>query len=468
MHKLALLPLILILSACAVGPDYKRPQMNIGVEYKASEDYAENTGWVPASPNDDELRSDWWVWFSDPRLNGLMQTMLESNFELEKAQAQYRQAQASLKAAHSGFFPGVGLNASSTSSGSGSGSEVQTQYSGGATVSWEPDLWGRIRRTTEGASAGAAATRADLELTRLSLQSTLAQTYFQWLGVNSEIDLMQKTVEAYEQGLKTTQNRLNVGVATPADVASATMQLESARGQLQSLSWQRSQLENALAALQGKVPSDFILQAGDLNSVSAPRVPVGLPSELLQRRPDVAAAERRMQQANASIGVAKAAWFPDLTLSAQGGYRSGSWSSWLTAPARFWSLGPALALTIFDGGLRSARVDEALANYDVQAAAYKQTVIDALKEVEDLLVELSSLDKEISIHNRTLQASTESLNMVRNQYNAGMVDYLSVIQVETSHLNAQRTAISLQTNKLNLVVKLITALGGGWDQKNNK
>lgn len=461
------------LSACAVGPDYQRPGFTVGDEYKAAQSDTANPGWVRAAPQDDALRSDWWAVFEDATLDEMMDNLLGANFDLARAEALHRQSQATLKATQAGFFPTLGVSTSATRSGQGTGgtggaSGVQNQYNLSGTVSWEPDVWGRIRRSVESERAGVQASAADVATTRLSLQSTMAQTYFRLLALDVEADLLRRTVQAYERSLTLTRNRLAVGVATPADVAVSTTQLENARVQAQGLVWQRSQLEHALAALQGLAPSTFTLSMSSELPVTVPAIPVGVPARLLERRPDVAAAERRAQQANASIGVAQAAWFPDLTLTAQGGFRSGQWAQWLTAPAQFWSLGPALAMALFDAGARTARVEQARAAYDAQAASYRQSVLTALREVEDFMVQLDSLSREAEIQQRALQAARESLTLTRNQYDAGLIDYLSVVQVETSALNTERATLSLKANRLLATVQLIAALGGGWDTSDTR
>src|SRR5690606_17849884 len=259
-----------------------------------------------------------------------------------------------------------------------------------------------------------------------------------------------------------TQNRYDAGIAAQVDVESSRTQLENGRTQLLALDWQRAQLEHAIAVLLGQTPASFSLAVADWQA-QVPVIPVGLPSQLLQRRPDVAAAERRTAEANARIGVAQAAWFPDLTLSAQAGYRSGQWAQWLTAPASFWSLGPALALTIFDGGAREAQVKEARAGYDAQVASYRQTVLTALREVEDYLVQLHVLGQEQTTQGRALAAARESLRLTQNQYEAGLIDYLSVVQVETTALSTERAALSLAADRLVASVQLIAAVGGGWE-----
>jgi NodT family efflux transporter outer membrane factor (OMF) lipoprotein len=294
------------------------------------------------------------------------------------------------------------------------------------------------------------------------MQSTLAQTYFRLRVMDAEQRLLQQTVAAYARSLTITTNRYQAGIAAQADVAVSRTQLENTRTQLLALDWQRAQLEHAIAVLLGQPPSSFDLNSAEILG-TVPVIPVGLPSQLLQRRPDVAAAERRAAEANAQIGVAEAAWFPDLTLNAQAGYRSGQWAQWLSAPASFWALGPALALTIFDGGARQAQVDQARAAFDVQAAGYRQTVLTALREVEDFLVQLYVLGQEQVTQGRALDAARESLQLTQNQYEAGLIDYLSVVQVQTTALGTERSALQLTADRLVASVQLIAALGGGWE-----
>jgi len=481
-------PIVLcaLLSACAVGPDYRRPALDVGAAYKetgvaldgaaavAGENKAINAGWVLARPDDSALRGDWWALYDDPVLSSLMERLMSGNLDIVQAQAQYRQAQAALKSSRSEFFPTIGTSASVTRSGSGSGSasgssgsgysgdgNVGNQYSLSGSVSWEVDLWGRVRRSVEASQSGLQASAADVATVRLSMASTLAQTYFNLRAADAELRLLQQTVQAYDRSLTTTRNRYDAGVAGQVDVESARTQLENARVQLEAAQSDRAQLEHAIAVLLGVPPASFSLPETHV-LVAVPQIPVGLPAQLLQRRPDVAAAERRAAQANAEIGVAQAAWFPDLTLSAQGGFRSGEFAQWLTAPARFWSLGPALALTIFDGGARSAQVEQARAAYDAQAAAYRQSVLTALREVEDYLVALSALAREQLAQDRALEAARTTLRLTQNQYDAGLIDYLSVVQVQTTALSAERSALQMQASRLVASVQLIAALGGGW------
>ncbi|MFU1982559.1 efflux transporter outer membrane subunit [Bordetella hinzii] len=459
------LPLALaaLLAGCAVGPDYQRPDIDVGAAFKEGQQTV--PGWRPAQPADTAARGQWWTIYGDPLLDGLMTRLNSANQTIAQAEANYRQAQALVGVARAGFFPTVGAGAGMTRSGGGTSSgsaSVGNQYSLTGNVSWELDLWGRLRRELESSRASEAASAADLASARLSAQAALAQNYLQLRVLDEQKRLLQATVQAYERSLTLTRNRYDAGVAGKADVAVAQTQLESTRAQLVDLEWQRGQYEHAIAVLVGTAPSQFSLPPVTFTQ-QLPEIPVGLPSALLQRRPDVAAAERRAAAANAQIGVAQSAWFPDLTLSASGGFRSGQFADWLTAPARFWSLGPALALTIFDGGAREAQIASARAAYDAQAAAYRQSVLTALREVEDYLVQLRVMAEEQQVQRRALESARESLRLTRNQYEAGLVDYLSVAVVEATALASERNAISLLGNRLIASVQLVTALGGGWE-----
>jgi NodT family efflux transporter outer membrane factor (OMF) lipoprotein len=465
---LAALALCAMLSACAVGPDYVRPAVDVGTQYKEGQD--DTPGWKPAQPNELADRGAWWQVYQDPVLDDLMQKLDAANLDIAQAEANYRQAQALVRGARSAFFPTVGVGAGVTRSGNGSGSgsgvsgssSVGNTYSLSGTVSWEADIWGSVRRSVEASRAGEQASAADLAAARLSAQSTLAQDYFQLRVLDEQERLLRETVETNERSLQLTINRYNAGVAAKSDVAVARTQLENTRAQWVDLEWQRGQFEHAIAVLIGEPPSKFSLARTPF-AQRVPAIPVGLPSQLLERRPDVAGAERRTAQANAQIGVAQAAWFPDLTLSADGGFRSGQFAQWLTAPARFWSIGPALAQTLFDGGLRASQVESARAAYDAQAAAYRQVVLGALREVEDTMIQLRVFAREQEVQRRALEAARESLELTRNQYKQGLVDYLSVAVLENTALSSERTAISLMGNRLVASVQLIAALGGGWN-----
>lgn len=452
--RLSVCVMTLLLAGCAVGPDYRQPDLDVGVQYRAAQ------GWTQAGDATAVLPQDWWRRYGDPLLDDMMQRLQRDNLTIQQAEARYRQAVAGLNVTQAGMLPGLSVNGAGTRSGSGA-TAAGTQYSLSGTVSWEADVWGRIRRSVEAGDAGVQASAADVAASRLSMQSTLAQTYFRLRALDVERSLYARTLAAYERSLQMTENRFQAGVAAPSDVATSRAQLENARVQDMALARQRAVYEHALAVLLGQAPSAFGLAQND-GLVQVPVVPVGLPSELLLRRPDVVAAERRVAQANAGIGVAQAAWFPSLTLSAQGGYRSGQWSQWLTAPAQFWSLGPALALALFDGGARQGRIDEARAAHDLQTATYRQTALTALREVEDYLVQLRGLADEQQVQARALDAARESLRLTDNQYQAGLIDYLSVVQVEASALSAERAAINLQKDRLLASVQLAAALGGGW------
>ncbi|MCD0498679.1 efflux transporter outer membrane subunit [Achromobacter sp. MY14] len=465
----ATLALCALLGACAVGPDYQRPELDVGASYKEAQGQQQVEGWKPAQPRDEADRGKWWLVYGDDTLNALVERLNTSNQTIAQAEANYRQALGLVRAARAGFYPTVGANAGMSRAGAGTGSSsstngsnVSNQYSVTGSVSWEVDVWGRVRRSTESSEASAAASLADLGATRLSAQAALVQTYFQLRVLDEQKRLLDATVAAYERSLKLTQNRYEVGVAGQADVAVARTQVESTRAQSIDLDWQRGQYEHAIAVLMGQAPSHFSL-APSVFTLQLPQIPVGLPSELLERRPDIAAAERRAAAANAQIGVAQAAWFPSLILSADGGFRNGQFADLLTAPARFWSLGPALALTIFDGGARAAQVEQARASYDSQAAAYRQAALVGLREVEDYLIQLRVMEQEQIVQRRALESARESLRLIQNQYQAGLVDYLSVAVVDATALNSERNALSLLGTRLVASVNLIVALGGGWE-----
>jgi len=461
-----------MLGGCAMGPDYVRPTVATGTAFK------EAAGWKAAEPRDHEQRGPWWEVFGDPVLSGLMEQVATANQTIAQAEAQYRQAAAVLRATRSELFPSVTGNASATRTGTGSRSSVTTnsngvvtnqggsqsirnQYNMNASVSWEVDLWGRIRRSLEADAASVEASAANLANAHLSAQAELARTYFQLRILDEQQRLLDETIKVYERSLRLNENRYAVGVAAKAEIAQARTQLESTRAQAVDLRWQRSQLEHAIAILVGQPPSEFSLPPAAFRPV-LPAIPVGLPSELLERRPDIAAAERQVQAANARIGVAQTAYFPSLTLSASLGYRSSQFSDWLTAPARFWSLGPALAAPLFDAGLRRAQTQQAQAAYDQQVAAYRQTVLSALAEVENYLSQLRVMEEEQAVQQRALDAARESLRLTTNQFESGLIDYLSVVSVQTAALNNERTALSLLGNRLTASVNLIAALGGGW------
>ena len=373
-----------------------------------------------------------------------------------------------MRSARSAYFPSVTGEVSATrSSGSSSSNSVRnaagsvTSRTLAADANWELDLWGRVRRSVESNTASAQASAADLESARLSAQAALAQNYFNLRALDTDRRILDDTVDGLERSLQLTQNRYTAGVAAKVDVIQAQTQLRTTQAQALDVGVQRAQLEHAIALLVGKAPSSFSIPAAPLAAVPPP-VPVALPSSLLERRPDVAAAERRMAAANAQIGVAKAAYFPSLTLSASGGYQSTSMADWLTAPSRFWSFGPALAATLFDAGLRRAQTDQAIAAYDATVATYRQTVLTSVQEVEDNLAALRILEQEAAVQQEALAAARQSLELTLNQYKAGTVSYLNVVTAQTTALASERTAVDILSRRLVASVLLVRALGGGW------
>lgn len=461
--------MLLALSACSVGPDYERPSIEVGASFKQLE---QNPGWVPAKPGVAGFNDSWWTIFKDPVLDGLMQTLNAQNLSIEQAQAQYDRALTQVKTADASLYPTVGLNADVTRADApivlpgspvvAGASGPYTEYSTALGLSWEVDLWGGIRRGVEGAQASAQASAADLAAAKLSAQAALASTYFQVRVLDVQADLLDSTVKAYERSLRMTKNLQVAGLSDKGDVAVAQTQLETAKAQRLDIEWRRAQLQNAIAVLLGTAPSMFDLSAKVDRSVRPPQIPVGLPSTLLQRRPDIAAAERRTAAANAQIGVATAAWFPDLTISGSAGYQSRQFAQWFAAPAQFWALGPALALSIFDGGRRQAAIEQAEAGFRAQAANYRLTVLRALQEVEDSLVQLRVLTQSQTVQAAAVAAARESLRIRRDQYEKGLVDYLSVAVLETTLLTNQRNEIAVMGDRLAASVKLVSALGGGW------
>lgn len=446
------------LTGCAVGPDYIRPGVEVPPAFKEME------GWKIAQPRDLEVRGNWWEIFNDPLLNALEEQVDVSNQNLAAAEAQFRKARAIVQEARASYFPQVSGTLSNTRSGHGTrspSSNVNNTHTLQFEANWEADVWGRIQRTVEESQANVQASAADLEATRLSIQAQLAQTYFQLRTSDAQQQLLNRTVADYERSLQLTQNQYKAGVAARENVVLAQTQLKTAQAQAIDLGVMRTQLEHAIALLLGKPPADFALTPAYL-AAAVPPVPVGVPSVLLERRPDIAGAERRVAAANAGIGVAVAAYFPDLTVFATGGFQSTHIAQWLTVPSRYWSVGADIAQLLFDAGARRARTDEAIADYDAEVAAYRQTVLTGFQEVEDNLAALRILEQEAQVQNEALQFSRESVALTINQYKAGIVSYLNVITVQTTALGNERTALDIQSRRLLACVLLIKALGGGW------
>jgi NodT family efflux transporter outer membrane factor (OMF) lipoprotein len=453
---------LILFFGCTVGPDYVRPAT------VAPEVYKETSGWKVAEPKAEIVRGAWWEIYQDPQLNGLEEQVKISNQDIAVAEAQYRQARALVQAARAGYFPTVAAGAAYTRSRGSenvgparSPGEAISDYLVSGNVSWELDLWGRIRRTVESSQANAQASAADLEGIRLSAQAELAQDYFQLCALDAQKELLEQTVAAYERILAFTKNRYTRGVASRADVLQAETQLKSTQAQVLDLGVQRAQLEHAVAVLIGKPPSVFAISATPLTQTPPP-VPVAVPSELLERRPDIAAAERRIAAANAQIGVAVAAYYPTVSLSAIGGFQSSHQEDWLTWPSRVWALGAAVSETVFDAGLRRAQTDQARAAYEATVAFYRGTVLSGFQEVEDNLAALRILEEEASVQDEAVRSAQQSVKVSTNQYKAGIVDHLALLVVETIALNNERTAIDIRGRRMTASVLLIKALGGGW------
>ena len=477
------LALLVLGSGCTVGPDYLRPSMISPDAYK------ELDGWKIANPRDGLARGSWWEIFADPQLNALEARVSISNQNLVVAEAQYRQARALVREARAAYFPTVtlglgytrsrqsttfsvgsgGTSSTGTSAGgassaggtSGSSGQPRSDFEVALDFSWELDVWGRIRRTVESNRASAQASAGDLETARLSFQAELAQDYFQLRTVDAQKQLLDETVSAFEKFLRLTQDRFASGVASQADVVQAQTQLKTTQAQAIDVGVQRAQLEHAIAILIGQAPSSFSLPPTPLTA-TPPAIPIGVPSELLERRPDIAAAERRVAAANAQIGVAVAAFYPTITLNASSGLESSSLAKWFTAASRFWSVGPGISQTVFDGGLRRAQTDAARAGYDATVATYRQTVLAAFQGVEDNLAALRILEAENAVQDEAVKAARKSVDLTTNQYKAGTVSYLNVITAQTIALADEITAIQIGGRRMAAAVLLVQALGGGW------
>lgn len=456
------LVLVMILAGCAAGPDYVRPDIEAPAQYK------EVQGWRAADPSDSLPRGPWWTMFGDPELEALMERVEVSNQNIRIAEARFRQARALADQARAGLFPALIANASATRSKSPSlpnapsfATGAVNNFNASLNTSWELDLWGRVRRSVEAGEADWQASAADLEAARLSAYATLAQNYLSLRIADATRRVLEDTVAAYQRTLELTQNRYAAGVAARVDVVQAEVQLKSTQAQLIDIGVERAQLEHAIALQLGVAPANFALSAAPL-AARMPAIPVGLPSQLLERRPDVASAERSVAAANARIGVAQAAFFPTVTLSGSAGFRTTSLPDLFTAPSRFWSLGATLAQAVFDAGLRQAQKEQAIAVYDQDVATYRQTVLTGFQEVEDNLAALRILEEESVLQDEVVQAARHALELTTNQYQAGVVSYLNVIAAQATLLANERTAASLLGRRLTASVALIKALGGGW------
>jgi NodT family efflux transporter outer membrane factor (OMF) lipoprotein len=456
---------VLQICGCTVGPTYRRPTAAVPTAYK------ELGNWKEAQPNDQHLSGSWWEMFQDPQLNALELQVNVSNQNLKAAEAQYTQARAALRYNRAAYFPTVGGGASA-SRNKISSNRPPSLATNGVTyndfqipfeLSYEVDVWGRLRRTVESYRDQAQASAGDLATVNLSMHAQLALFYFQARVLDAEEQLLNSTATQYEQALELIQNRYAGGIASDLEVQQATTQLETTRAQAIDVTVARAQYEHAVAILIGKPPADFSLAALPLTT-PPPAIPAGLPSELLERRPDIAAAERRMAAANAQIGVAKAAYYPTISLGATGGFESGIITTLISGPSALWSVGGSAIAPIFDGGRRRANVDQALAAYDQTLANYRETVLTAFQQVEDNVAALRILEHEGEVQEKAVVAAQKYLELANTRYTGGVTSYLEVTTAQSAALADELTAVNILGRRMVNAVTLVQALGGGWDR----
>jgi NodT family efflux transporter outer membrane factor (OMF) lipoprotein len=459
----ALFAVLMLMCACAVGPRYSRPPAPVPTDYKETPQ-----NWKPAQPADQTLRGKWWEVYQDPQLNALEEKINISNQNLKAAQAQFEQARATVRYNRANYYPTITAGVSAARERF---SENRPLASGVTTtndlvipidMSYEPDVWGSVRRTVQQARANAQATLADLESVRLSVHAELAVDYYQARELDAEAQLLDDTVTSYIKQLELTEYRYKGGVASQVDVAQAQTQLETARAQAIDVREERTQFEHAIAVLIGERASTFTLSFVVLKAIP-PVIPPGLPSELLERRPDIAASERLMASANAGIGVAKAAYFPMFNFFPSTGFESTSIANWLSSPSTFAIVGASAVVTAFDVGRRRAASDQARAVYDQAVANYRQDVLTAYQEVEDNLAALRLLEDESNTESAAVAAAEHSLALSNNRYKGGVTTYLEVITAQATALADERTAVQISGRRMVASVLLIKALGGGWD-----
>lgn len=448
-----------VLSGCVLGPDYQRPDSSVPLEFRHT------PGWKVAQPAELSSAVAWWSLYQDATLADLLKQLEASNQNLRAAEAAWREARALVGGSRSALYPQATGQVGTSRTGNDQGVNKSNEVALG--LSWQLDMWGQVHRQVEASEASAQASAAEWAGVRLSQQAELVQNYLQLRVIDEHMRLLDATVKAYQRSLQLTENRYKAGVVTRADVSQALTQLKNTQAQRLDLDWQRARYEHAIAVLIGSTPN--AVQVASVETLPRlPALPIAVPSALLERRPDIAAAERQVMAANAQIGVAQTAYFPDLTLSASGGYRGSNLADWISMPNRFWSIGPQFAMTLFDAGLRRSKVEQAEARYDQQVARYRQTTLQAIGEVEDALVQLNVLAEEIQVQREALAASQDTLRLTENQYQAGMVDYLAVTNAQTIALNSQRTLLNLLGTQLTASVQLISALGGGWQMETDK
>jgi NodT family efflux transporter outer membrane factor (OMF) lipoprotein len=465
---------VLLLGGCMVGPKYVKPTVPMAPGFKEPppESFKESGGWKPAQPGDQSLRGKWWEIFDDPRLNALEEELTVSNQNLKVAESRFRQARSMVRFNRSAEFPTISTSPSIVNKRESANqpyfpaSEVNNG-TGAFTLpfdlSYEVDLWGRVRRTVSASREEAQASAADLQTANLSLHSELAVDYFELRSADAQKQLLDDTVKAYTYALQLTQNRFVGGAAPKSDVAQAQTQLDGARVQDTDVTVVRAQYEHAIATLIGKPPAEFSIPFASQTPLQFPVIPVGLPASLLERRPDIAAGERRVAEANDQIGIARAAFYPSLILGASGGFTGTSIANWFNWPSRMWAVGPQMSQTIFDAGRRRAVSESATANYDGTVASYRQTTLTAFQEVEDNLAALRILETEAQQQQQTTASASESLQLFTNRYEGGVDNYLQVITAQTVLLTNQRNDIDIMRRRIDTSVLLVKAIGGGWD-----
>jgi NodT family efflux transporter outer membrane factor (OMF) lipoprotein len=454
--------LLCFLASCTVGPKYAQPTV------PTAPAYMESAGWKTAQPSDAFQKGKWWEIFNEPELNTLEEQVAPANQSLKIAEANYREARASIQFQRSFQFPTVSAAPSITTN------RISSNYPVGGSglqyglftlpinASFDADLWGRIRKAVEAAKEQSQASAADFENVKLELQTELASYYFTIRGLDSQKRLLDDTVVNYQKAYDLTNNRYNGGVASKAEVAQAKAQLNQTQAQVIDLGEQRARMEHGIAVLTGEPPEGFHVAVAQLQNV-IPAIPLGIPSELLQRRPDIAASERQVAAANAQIGIAKTAFYPDLVIAATGGLQAGNFVNWFSWPSRLWGLGPQLTQTIFDAGRRRSQVMISEAAYDATVASYRQTSLTAFQEVEDNLSTLRILETETAKQHEAVEAAENSQQLAMNRYKGGLVTYFEVITAQTIALTNERVEVDLLQRRMESAVQLVRALGGGWD-----
>jgi NodT family efflux transporter outer membrane factor (OMF) lipoprotein len=463
----------LLLAGCMVGPKYVRPTTPMAPEFKEQppDSFEADSAWKAAVPNDQVIRGNWWEIFGDPQLNALEEQVTSANQNLKIAEARLRQARSMIRFNRASLAPTISTSPSIVNERLSANQPYfpASQANNGTgnfnlpfDLSYEVDLWGRVRRTVNASREEAQATAADLQTASLSLHAELALDYFELRSADAQKQLLDDTVKAYTDALALTQNRFEGGAAPKSDVAQAQTQLETAQVQDTDISVTRAQFEHAIATLIGQPPAKFSLPPAPQAKLQLPSIPVGVPSTLLERRPDIAAGERRVAEANEQIGIARAAFFPTLVIGAAAGFQGTTATNWLNWPSRVWAVGPQVSETLFDAGRRRATSDAAKANYDATVAAYRQTSLSAFQEVEDNLAALRILENEADQQHRATASAQESLQLFTNRYQGGVDNYLQVITAQTIALANERNDIDIQRRRMDASVVLVKAVGGGW------